>query len=69
MASDGRTILTNMTPSLGRAARHSRKTYQSCDVILSLPTYDIIASTLREKLKTPKKQFKAYFVVLLADKE
>lgn len=33
------------------------------------PTYDVIACTLREKLPVPKKQFKAYFVALLADKE
>ena len=32
-------------------------------------TYDIIACTLREKLAVPKKQFKAYFVAFLADKE
>ena len=33
------------------------------------PTYDVIACTLRDKLPVPKKQFKAYFVALLADKE
>jgi len=33
------------------------------------PTFDAIANTLREKLHVPKKQFKAYFVALLADKE
>lgn len=33
------------------------------------PTYDAIACTLREKLPVSKKQFKAYFVALLADKE
>ena len=33
------------------------------------PTYDAIACTLREKLPFNKKQFKAYFVALLADKE
>ena len=32
-------------------------------------TYDAIASTLRDNLNSPKKQFKAYFVALLADKE
>ena len=32
-------------------------------------TYNVIACTLREKLAVPKKQFKAYFVALLADKE
>ena len=32
-------------------------------------TYDAIACTLREKLPFNKKQFKAYFVALLADKE
>ena len=32
-------------------------------------TYDVIACTLRKKLAVPKKQFKAYFVALLADKE
>ena len=32
-------------------------------------TYDVIACTLREKLAVPKKQFKASFVALLADKE
>ena len=32
-------------------------------------TYDTIACTLREKLPFTKKQFKAYFVALLADKE
>ena len=32
-------------------------------------TYDTIAGTLREKLPFTKKQFKAYFVALLADKE
>jgi hypothetical protein len=32
-------------------------------------TYDAIASTLREKLPTDVKQFKSYFVALLADKE
>ena len=31
--------------------------------------YDVIACTLREKLAVPKKQFKAYFVALLAEKE
>ena len=31
--------------------------------------YDAIACTLREKLPFNKKQFKAYFVALLADKE
>ena len=30
-------------------------------------TYDAIACTLREKLPFNKKQFKAYFVALLAD--
>ena len=33
------------------------------------PTYNAIVCTLREKLSVPKKQFKAYFVALLADKE
>ena len=33
------------------------------------PTFDVIACTLREKLPVSKKQFKAYFVALLADKE
>ena len=33
------------------------------------PTFDAIACTLREKLPVSKKQFKAYFVALLADKE
>lgn len=32
-------------------------------------TYDAIASTLREKLSCSTKQFKAYYVALLADKE
>ena len=32
-------------------------------------TYDATACTLREKLPVPKKQLKAYFVALLADKE
>ena len=32
-------------------------------------TYDAMACTLREKLPFNKKQFKAYFVALLADKE
>ncbi|KXJ17543.1 hypothetical protein AC249_AIPGENE14767 [Exaiptasia diaphana] len=32
-------------------------------------SYDVIACTLREKLPVPKKQFKAYFLALLADKE
>ena len=32
-------------------------------------TFDAIACTLREKLPVSKKQFKAYFVALLADKE
>ena len=32
-------------------------------------SYDIIATTLREKIHVPKEQFKAYFVALLADKE
>lgn len=31
--------------------------------------YDIIASTLREKLHVPAEQFKAYFLGLLADKD
>lgn len=31
--------------------------------------YDVIACTLKEKLPFNKKQFKAYFVALLADKE
>ena len=33
------------------------------------PTFDAIACTLSEKLLVSKKQFKAYFVALLADKE
>jgi len=33
------------------------------------PTFDAIACTPREKLPVSKKQFKAYFVALLADKE
>ena len=33
------------------------------------PTFDAIACTLREKLPVSKKQFKAYFVALLGDKE
>lgn len=33
------------------------------------PTFDVIACTLREKLSVSKKQFKSYFVALLADKE
>ena len=33
------------------------------------PTFDAIACTLREKLPVSKKQFKAYFVALSADKE
>ena len=33
------------------------------------PTFDAIACTLGEKLPVSKKQFKAYFVALLADKE
>ena len=32
-------------------------------------TYNTISCTLREKLPMPKKQFKAYFVALLVDKE
>ena len=32
-------------------------------------SYDIIATTLREKIHVPKGQFKAYFLSLLADKE
>ena len=32
------------------------------------PTYDAIASTLRDKLYTSKMQFKVYFATLLADK-
>ena len=32
-------------------------------------TYSAILSTLREKLSSPTKQFKAYYVALLADKE
>ena len=31
--------------------------------------YDVIATTLREKIHVPKEQFKAYFLALLADKE
>ena len=31
--------------------------------------YDIITTTLREKLHVPKEQFKAYFLALLTDKE
>ena len=30
-------------------------------------SYDIIASTLREKIHVPREQFKAYFLALLAD--
>ena len=33
------------------------------------PTYEIIASTLREKVSVSPEQFKAYFLALLADKE
>lgn len=33
------------------------------------PTYEIIASTLREKVSVSTEQFKAYFLALLADKE
>ena len=33
------------------------------------PTFDAIACTLREKLLVSKKQFRAYFVALLVDKE
>ena len=32
-------------------------------------SYDIIATTLREKIYVPKEQFKAFFLALLADKE
>ena len=32
-------------------------------------SYDVIASTLREKLHVPDEQFKAYFLALLADKD
>ena len=32
-------------------------------------SYNIIATTLREKIYVPKEQFKAYFLALLADKE
>ena len=32
-------------------------------------SYNIIATTLREKIHVPKEQFKAYFLALLADKE
>ena len=32
-------------------------------------SYDIIATTLREKIHVPKEQLKAYFLALLADKE
>ena len=32
-------------------------------------SYDIIATTLREKIHVPKEQFKAFFLALLADKE
>ena len=32
-------------------------------------SYDIIATTLREKIHVPKEQFKAYFLALLVDKE
>jgi len=32
-------------------------------------SYDIIASTLREKLHVPAEQFEAYFPALLADKD
>ena len=32
-------------------------------------SYDIIATTLREKIHVPKEQFKAYCLALLADKE
>ena len=32
-------------------------------------SYDVIASTLREKLHVPAEQFKAYFLALVADKD
>ena len=32
-------------------------------------SYNIIATTLREKIHVPKEQFKASFLALLADKE
>ena len=33
------------------------------------PSYEVIASTLRQKIGSPVDQFKAYFSALLADKE
>ena len=51
----------NMAEQLATAAKLSGHEKAS--------TYDAIACTLREKLPFNKKQFKAYFVALLADKE
>ena len=51
----------NMVEQLATAAKLSGHEKAS--------TYDAIACTLREKLPFTKKQFKAYFVALLADKE
>ena len=51
----------NMAEQLATAAKLSGHEKAS--------TYDAIACTLREKFPFNKKQFKAYFVALLADKE
>ena len=50
-----------MAEQLATAAKLSRHEKAS--------TFDAIACTLREKLHVSKKEFKAYFLALLADKE
>ena len=42
---------------------------QSKFVCFSAASYDVIASTLKEKLHVPAEQFKAYFLALLADQD
>ena len=50
--------LAEQLASVAKVSRHEKAS-----------AYDVIACTLREKLAVPKKQFKAYFVALLAEKE
>ena len=54
-------MVLNMAEQLATAAKLSGHEKAS--------SYDAIACTLREKLPFTEKQFKAYFVALLADKE
>ena len=55
-----------MLPS---ASQKSLSLWQKSTGHAKVVSYDIVATTLREKVHVSKEQFKAFFLALMADKE